>query len=126
MQNMQKICKRSAENVLNMLTMQQIRNKYATNMHNVQKELPKICRQKYAAEQMCSLCRVYILHVYAKYAVARGTLLMVSASHWHWQSSRSPGQPGARAHRNLLHFSIFGLSATDKKGFQNTGRYCDL
>ena len=31
-------------------------------------------------------------------------------------------QPGARAHRSLLHFSIFGLSATDKKGFQNTVR----
>ena len=33
-------------------------------------------------------------------------------------------QPWARAHtgRSLLHFSIFSLSATDKKGFQNTGR----
>ena len=31
-------------------------------------------------------------------------------------------QPGARAHTSLLQLSIFGLSATDKKGFQNTGR----
>ena len=34
-----------------------------------------------------------------------------------------PGaRPAARAHRSLLQLSIFGLSATDKKGFQNTGR----
>ena len=29
-----------------------------------------------------------------------------------------PGQPRARAHRSLLHFSIFGLSATDNKVFK--------
>ena len=33
-----------------------------------------------------------------------------------------PAQLWARAHRSLIQLSIFGLSATDKKGIQNTGR----